>query len=189
MHKFDVKNRNKLDNPKRREMLPPEETLIRLGLHKGDVLADIGCGIGYFTIPAAEIVGEDGKVFAMDISQEMLGEVEIKVKDNNISNVKTILTKGNDFKLENDKITIAFISTVLHEIEDKEKFLIGVKRLLSSNGRIAIVEWEKVRGEFGPPSEERLDKIDLKEMLDKLGFSNISTISIGENFYGLIAQK
>lgn len=189
MHKFDVKNRNKLDNPKRREMLPPEETLIRLGLHKGDVMADIGCGIGYFTIPAAEIVGKDGQVFAMDISPEMLSEVEIKVKDNNISNVKTILTGENDFKLEADKITIAFISTVLHEIEDKEKFLIGIKKLLLSKGRIAIVEWEKVRGEFGPPSEERLDKTDLEKILRKLGFSNISTISIGENFYGLIVQK
>lgn len=189
MHKFDVKSRNKLDNPKRREMLPPEETLIRLGLHENDVMADIGCGIGYFTIPAAKIVGENGEVFAMDISPEMLGEVEIKVKDNNISNVKTILTEENDFKLENDKITVAFISTVLHEIEDKEKFLVGIKKLLSSKGRIAIVEWEKVKGEFGPPTEERLDKKDLKEILDKLGFSNISTISIGENFYGLIAQN
>ena len=73
-HKFDAKNRHKLDNPKRREMLPPEKTLIRLGLKQGDIVADIGCGIGYFTIPAANIVGDSGKVFAMDISPEMLEE-------------------------------------------------------------------------------------------------------------------
>lgn len=188
-HKFDVKNKHKLDNAKRRELLPPEKTLVSLGLHEGDIMADIGCGIGYFTIPASKIVGDSGKIFAMDILPEMLQEVEIKVKENNISNIKTILTEENDLKLEDGKITVAFISNVLHEAEDKEKFLSEIKRIISSKGRIAIIEWQKINSEFGPPIEHRLDKIDLIKMLDALGFSNISTIDIGENFYGLIAQK
>lgn len=188
-HKFDVKNKYKLDNAKRRELLPPEQTLIRIGLHEGDTMADIGCGIGYFTIPASKIVGNSGKIFAMDILPEMLEEVDIKVKENNISNIKTILTEENDLKLEDGKITVAFISNVLHEAEDKEKFLSEIKRSISSKGRIAIVEWQKINSEFGPPIEHRLDKIDLIETLDTLRFSNISAIDIGENFYGLIAQK
>jgi ubiquinone/menaquinone biosynthesis C-methylase UbiE len=188
-HKFDVKNKHKLDNAKRREMLPPEKTLISLGLHEGDIMADIGCGIGYFTIPASKIVEDGGKIFAMDILSEMLEEVEIKVKENNISNIETVLTKENDLKLEEGKISFAFISNVLHEAEDKEKFLREIKRSISSKGRIAIVEWQKINSEFGPPIEHRLDRIDLIKMLDILGFSNISTINIGENFYGLTAQK
>ena len=59
-HKFDAKNKHKLDNEKRRELLPPDETLIKLGLHEGDIMADIGCGIGYFTIPASKIAGDSG---------------------------------------------------------------------------------------------------------------------------------
>ncbi len=51
------------------------------------------------------------------------------------------------------------------------------------------MEWEKIHSEFGPPVDHRLDKTDLIEMLDKLGFSNILAISIGENFYGIIARK
>ena len=121
-HKFDAKNKHKLDNEKRRELLPPEETLIKLGLHKGDIIADIGCGIGYFTIPASKIVGESGKVFAMDILPEMLQDVGEKIKDNNISNIEIILTEENDLKLEDNKITIAFISTVLHEADEKKTF-------------------------------------------------------------------
>ena len=80
-HKFDAKNKHKLDNEKRRELLPPEQTLINLGLHEGDVMADIGCGIGYFTIPASKIVGDSGKIFAMDILPEMLQDVGIKIKE------------------------------------------------------------------------------------------------------------
>lgn len=188
-HKFDVKNKHKLDNAKRRELLPPEKTLVSLGLHEGDVMADIGCGIGYFTISASKIVGDSGKIFAIDILPEMLQEVEIKVKENNISNIKTILTEENDLKLREGTITIAFISNVLHEAENKEEFISEIKRSLSFQGRIAIVEWQKINSEFGPPIEHRIDKLDLIKTLDELGFSNISTMDIGENFYGLIAQK
>lgn len=188
-HKFDAKNKHKLDNEKRRELLPPEETLIKLGLHEGDVMADIGCGIGYFTIPASKIAGDSGNIFAMDISPEMLQDVGIKIKSNNISNIEIILTEENDLKLEDNKITFAFISTVLHEADEIENFLNEIKRIISPKGRIAIVEWQKINSEFGPPIDHRLDKMDLTNLLDSLGFSNISTIDIGENFYGLIAEK
>lgn len=187
-HKFDAKNKHKLDNEKRRELLPPEQTLIDLGLHEGDIMGDIGCGIGYFSIPASNIVGKTGKIFAMDILPEMLQDVEIKIKENNISNVEIILTDENDLKLEDNKVTFAFISLVLHEADEKENFLNEVKKIIAPNGKIAIVEWEKVDSEFGPPIEHRLDRIYLAKMLDSLGFSNISIIDIGKNFYGIIAE-
>jgi len=188
-HKFDAKNKHKLDNEKRRELLPPDETLIKLGLHEGDVMADIGCGIGYFTIPASKIAGDSGNIFALDISPEMLQDVGIKIKNNNISNIEIILTEENDLKLEDNKITFAFISTVLHEAHEKENFLNEIKRIISPKGRIAIVEWQKINSDFGPPIDHRLDKMDLIKVLDTVGFSNISTIDIGENFYGIIAEK
>lgn len=188
-HKFDTKKKHKLDNEKRRELLPPEQTLINLLLQKGDIMADIGCGIGYFTISASKIVGESGKIFAMDISPEMLQDVGIKINENSISNVEPILTEENNLKLKDNEVTFAFISFVLHEADEKENFLSEIKRIISPEGKIAIVEWEKISSELGPPIEHRLDRIYLTKMLDSLGFSNISTIDIGENFYGIIAQK
>ncbi|EKQ56171.1 MULTISPECIES: class I SAM-dependent methyltransferase [unclassified Clostridium] len=188
-HKFDAKNKHKLDNEQRRKLLPPKQTLINLGLQKGDMMADIGCGIGYFTIPASKIVGDSGKIIAMDISPEMLQDVQMKINENNISNIEIILTEENNLKLEDNKATFAFISLVLHEANDKENFLSEVKRIIAPGGKIAIVEWEKITGEFGPPIDHRLDRIYLTKMLDSLGFSDISTIDIGEDFYGIIAHK
>ncbi len=188
-HKFDVKNKHKLDSEKRRDLLPPKQTLINLHLQEGDIMADIGCSIGYFTIPASKIVGENGKIFAMDILPEMLKDVEIKISQNNISNVETVLTEENNLKLTDNKVTFAFISLVLHEADEKENFLSEVKRIITPNGKIAIVEWEKINSEFGPPIDHRLDRIYLAKMLDFLGFSNISIIDIGDNFYGIIAQN
>jgi len=189
IHKFDVKNKHKLDSEQRRELLPPEKTLLSLGLQSGDIMADIGCGIGYFSIPASKILGTSGKVFALDISQEMLKEVEKKIIELNISNIKTILTDGDKLELKNFGINFAFVSHVIHEIEGKEKFLEEIKSILVDKGRIAIVEWQKINAEFGPPKEHRIDKADLIQILKDLDFHNISDIDIGENFYGITAEK
>jgi len=70
-HKFDVKSFAKLDNPERRKSLPADAILHKFDLEDGDVVADVGCGIGYFTFPASSVVGLTGKVLAMDISDEM----------------------------------------------------------------------------------------------------------------------
>ena len=70
MHKFNIKNLEKLDNPKRRKSIPPEETLRKFQIKNKGTLLDIGCGIGYFTIPAANILNQ-GKVIGLDIMQEI----------------------------------------------------------------------------------------------------------------------
>lgn len=82
-HKFDVQNKCKLDNPKRREMLPIEKVLAEIGLKEDDILADIGCGIGYFSIPAAQLIGSKGKVYALDVKYEMIEDVGKRAKENN----------------------------------------------------------------------------------------------------------
>lgn len=70
MHKFDIKNMNKLDSLERRQDMPPYETLEKFGLSNHGIFLDIGCGIGYFTIPAAEIL-KHGKAIGIDIMDEI----------------------------------------------------------------------------------------------------------------------
>jgi ubiquinone/menaquinone biosynthesis C-methylase UbiE len=186
-HKFDEKSKHKLDNPQRRELLPPERTLLMLGLKKGDIMGDIGCGIGYFTIPAAEIVGESGKVYAVDVSEYMLQDVGNKVEEGGLTNVEIMLTDGSMPGLEHAGVTFAFTSNVLHEIEDAAGFISDIKGLLAEGGRLAVVEWEKIDSDFGPPKDHRLGREDLAKLMVEAGFMNISLVDLGENFYGMIA--
>lgn len=78
-HKFDVNNKNKLDNPRRREMLPVNKILDEIGLKAEDNLADIGCGIGYFSFPAADVIGSNGLVYALDVKEEMIEELDKRI--------------------------------------------------------------------------------------------------------------
>lgn len=188
-HKFDVNRKEKLNNPWRRENLPPKETLLKMNLAEGDIMADIGCGIGYFTFPAAEIVGPKGKVYALDISSEMLSEVKQKAERQNLPHVETVKTEEQNLKLTNEQVSYAFLCNVLHEISDLPGFLQEVLRIIKPGGKLAIIEWEKKQSPFGPPVEHRLDKRDLEELMHELGFKNIRRPKIGEEFYAFVAEK
>ncbi len=98
-HKFKVINKSKLDSPKRREVLPAKEILKTVGIKEADVVADIGCGIGFFTFPLSEAVGEEGIVYALDIEKEMLDDVEAGMLERNIKNVRPVCDTGVPFDI------------------------------------------------------------------------------------------
>ena len=107
-HEFDINNKKKLDSPKRREMLPTRTVLNKIGLNEGARLADIGCGIGYFSIPAADVIGPQGIVFALDVSKEMIEELDKKIEENDIENIRTVITDKYNFKLKDNSVSYAF---------------------------------------------------------------------------------
>ncbi|KAB2954259.1 methyltransferase domain-containing protein [Heliorestis acidaminivorans] len=189
-HKFSPINKSKLDNPWRREVLPSTSTLEKLGLTTNDTMADIGCGIGYFTIPAGQLVKQkNNKVYGLDILQEMLDEVEQKAKEVELANLITIKTEEYDLKLPNQSVTFALMVNVLHEVQDKNRMLQEVSRILQSAGKIAIIEFEAKEMEVGPPVHHRISKAETKDLLQKAGFDIIIEESFADVFYGLTALK
>lgn len=189
MHKFDIKNISKLDNEWRREVLPPLNVLEALGLRQNDTFADFGCGIGYFTIPAAELVSKTNKVYALDISEEMLIEVERRAQISDVKNVIAIQNGEYDFKLPDATITFGLLANVIHEIENKERVLWEISRILKPSGRLAIVEWEKAVTENGPSIEQRIGREELKQLLDATSFEIVDEKDFNGVFYGLTAVK
>lgn len=188
-HKFDKSNRHKLDNEKRRKDMPPVKTLEMLGFSSGVDMADIGCGIGYFTIPAAEIAGPSSKIYALDISIEMLDEVEKRALETGVSNIRNIMVDEYDLKLSDQSVGFAILSNVLHEIEDKNRYLSEIYRILQTGGTLAIVEWKKIKGEAGPPIEHRISFEEVSELLSEIGFKNIGKHDIGQDYYGITGMK
>ena len=157
-HKFKVINKSKLDSPKRREVLPIQAILNTIGIERSKVVADIGCGIGYFTFPLAEAVGNEGVVYALDIEPEMLEDIKNKIVKNDIKNIVPVITKEHELMLEDSSVGTAFLCTVMHEVKRREKFLKETNRILCLEGNIIIIEWIKKDGDYGPPIDHRLDK-------------------------------
>lgn len=187
--KITEKNMNKLDNEQRRKLLPAKDIIEKFNLQEGEVFADFGCGVGYFTIPAAEIVGESGNVFALDISDSMLEETIKRAKANNISNISTYKIQNNIIPLEKNSIDASLLAFVLHEITEHKKLLSEIHKVLKPYGKIIIIEWDKIVYPVGPPIENRIDKLSVINLLKETNFINTEEIQIRENYYSLLAQK
>jgi len=188
-HKFEAKDKNKLDTEWRRQNLPPLPTLEKFGLKAADTFADIGCGIGYFTVPAAQFVDGQNKVYALDTSDEMLAEVEKRAKEAGVQNIVSVLTSEYDFNLPDKSVTFALMVNVLHEIEDKARFIREINRILTLNGKIAIIEWNKENADMGPPAEHRIGQDEAASLLNSLGFETGEPMEFAGKFYGLVAVK
>ena len=186
VHKFDAKKAGILDSPDRTQFLNPESILDKLRLTGEMVLADLGCGTGFFSIPASRRVN---KVFSLDIQQEMLDILKDKIKKENITNIETILSEESSIPLHDNSVDVLLMSNVFHELEDRKSLLREAKRVLTNAGRLVIIDWKKIVMDFGPPFEERLNEKEVFEICHENGFTFLEQSSAGPYNYLLVFGK
>ncbi len=185
-HKFDVKNVEILESPERLQFLNLDAILDKVGLSKNMILADLGCGTGYFTIPASSRVK---KVFALDVQQGMLDILRDKIEKQTIGNIEAILSEESHIPLPDSSVNALLMGNVFHELEDINAILNEVKRILSSNGKLVIVDWKKIEMEFGPPVEERLTAEEVISICKDNGFDILEQSDAGLYNYLLVFGK
>ncbi len=132
-----------LEGPQRVASQKIDEVLSKLSLKPGMVVADIGAGSGLFSRPLSKAVAPAGKVYAVDIQQDLLDYIDKRDKEENIRNIQTVLGEFNDPKLPARDVDLAFINDVLHHIQNRAVYLKALGTYVKPNGRIAIIEMNK----------------------------------------------
>ena len=123
----------------------PDEVLDALALKPGHCVADIGSGGGYFSLRFARIVGEHGKVYAVDTNQEFLDFIKQNAEDTGLKNVIPVLAQDAMPDLPAHGIDLVFMRNVTHHIPDRTAYFKNLQNFLTSRGRIAIIEYKKGR--------------------------------------------
>lgn len=181
--KFDPRMKDRLLSEDREARLQPKTLLRGLGLRSGDSLADIGCGPGFFTIPAAEIVGPEGQVVAADIQGEMLTSVRVRAAEQGLHNVRLVKTSETDVPLRAGQFDVVLSAFVLHEVPRHATFLRKMALLLKPKGRLAVLEWQKKPTEIGPPVEDRIAPDELIADAQAAGLRVHKRSDLGEDQY------
>jgi ubiquinone/menaquinone biosynthesis C-methylase UbiE len=112
-----------------------------LKIKPGQTVCDMGCGNGFYTIRMARMVGERGRVLAVDIQPEMLSLLDKQVKGKKIKNVEPVLSSPIDPNLPEGKVDLILIVDVYHEFNYPEHMLKAMRKSLAPGGRIALAEF------------------------------------------------
>jgi len=135
-----------------------EEVLAEIGIKKSQTVLDFGCGSGLYAIPAAQLVGEEGKVYALDKNEEALKAVLENAKKSGLRNVKTIYSDTLKTGLDDEAVDVVLLYDVVHLIEDRTTLFSEIRRILKSEGVVSIY-----------PMHVKMDEI--KEQMQESGFS------------------
>lgn len=114
----------------------PGKELNKLNIGEGQKILDYGCGIGSYTFPAANLVGEKGKIYALDKQPSVIKTIEEKAKKERFSNIDAILSDGNT-RLPDESVDVILLYGVLPEIKDRESLLRELYRVLKPNGYLS----------------------------------------------------
>ena len=159
-----------LEDPKRDAYQKPQEVLTALNFQPGEVIADIGAGSGYFTFRIAHHVGAKGKVFAVDVSPDMVRHVNRRIRDLKTTNVVSILADADDPLLAERSINRFFLCDVWHHVENPTKYLAMMKKMLKPGGEIIMIDFHKKELPFGPPLQMKIAREDLIKQMESNGF-------------------
>ncbi|NMX22174.1 hypothetical protein C5S30_07115 [ANME-1 cluster archaeon GoMg4] len=131
------------DNPLLPIFRNPDKLLKAAGLKRGQKVLEVGCGPGFFTIPAAKIVGEEGVVYAVDVHPLAIERVKEKIEREGIKNVTPILANASNTGLPDRSIDLAFIFGLQYIAGGIEDVISGIHRILKPGG---VLSFEKTRG-------------------------------------------
>ena len=158
--------------------------LKKVGLKSGQTVLDFGCRVGHYTIPAANVVGNNGIVYAVDKEQQALNELEQKAVYLNLKNIRTINSSGRvQIDLENNSIDVVLFYDVLHyhEKKDREKLYTEAYRILKQDGLLSV--YPKHTLEDNPIME--FQNLSLGEIKQEIQNSNFV---FGKKHCGLISH-
>lgn len=128
------------ETPGRDQRLHINQVMDVLGITPGKDVADIGAGSGWFTVRAAQRVGNSGKVYAVDINPDAIDYINDRLKKDHVTNVKTIVSEPDNPKLPRNSVDAVLMMKTYHEVEDPVALLRNLKPALKPGARVGIID-------------------------------------------------
>ena len=176
----------RMDESKRRQMMNPEAILTDIGLKPGCTFVDVGCGDGFFALPAAHIVGSEGRVYGVDINSERINELRKKAASEGLTNVELKAGKAEETIFCQECADIVFFGNVLHDFQDPVKVLNNARKMIKGTGKLIDLDWKKIATTYGPPLSIRFDEATATRLIESCGFKMEAIKDSGPHHYLII---
>lgn len=176
-----------------KDILDSKKVLNAIGLKEGDIFLDAGSGDGYMSLAASKIVGNEGKVYAVDIWEESMDILKKEIQNNKINNIEPIIADiSRKIPIKDGTVDICYMANVLHGFvanNNLDKLMSEIRRILRPEGIFAVVEFKKIENTPGPPMKVKINPKKVREIVENyhLTFKNVE--EVGKYHYAVITVK
>jgi ubiquinone/menaquinone biosynthesis C-methylase UbiE len=174
------------------DLIDPKVLWKEIDLAPGLTLLDLGCGAGNYSLAAAEIVGMNGTVHAIDLWEEGIADLKARARQKGQPNLQAQVAPAGEIPLKDHTVDIGFMATVLHDLVEAGTHIAALAemtRLIKPQGKLAIVEFEKIDGPPGPPKHIRLDAAQVENLVSPYGFKRQKVKKVGDYNYLITFTK
>ena len=167
----------------------PETALDKIGVKPGMMIADVGAGVGYFSVRLAKRVAPTGRVLAVDVQPEMLTILKDRAAKANVTNIQPILGSESDPHLQPSSCDLILMVDVYHELSQPQRMLQKLKQALKSDGRLVLLEYRKEDPHIPIRSEHKMSVQEAKAEVEAEGFKLDQTLNDLPRQHILIFRK
>jgi ubiquinone/menaquinone biosynthesis C-methylase UbiE len=167
----------------------PRSNVLQMGLREGMKVGDFGAGSGHFSIAASAVVGQDGRVYAIDVQEEVLKHLHDSAQRAGRRNIETIW--GNievlgGTKLREQSLDAVILSNTLFQLEDKDVAIKEIMRVLKHGGKLLVVDWAGAYGGMGPTPHHVVTEHQAEELFITGGFYKVKDFRAGPHHYAIL---
>lgn len=173
----------------------PRHTVLQLGLSPGMRVADLGSGAGHYAAAAAGAVGEGGKVYAVDIQEDVLhhakrehGTLHHHHRQGIVESVWGDIERLAGTNLREKSIDAVILANVLFQIHHREGLVSEIKRIIKQGGKLLVVDWAGSYGGMGPSTHQVVTEHEAEALFIKSGFHKVKSFRSGPHHYGIVFE-
>lgn len=161
----------------------PVKILESSGLKPSMTFIDLGSNEGFFTLPAAKIVGPKGQIYAVDVDKQAIETLNQKLTNLGTSNFGTVSGRAEDTVFGKGIADFVFLGTVLHDFADPLQVLKNAKTMLKPSGKLVNLDWRKKATVMGPPLDIRFSKAKSRALIEEAGMRVTSVKNYDDSYY------
>jgi ubiquinone/menaquinone biosynthesis C-methylase UbiE len=166
----------------------PRENIMHAALRPGMKVGDFGAGSGHYTRSAAAIVGREGKVYAVDIQEDILRHVSRNAEHHRgaIEYVWGNIERRGGTKLRDAALDAVILANTLFQIGDREGLVGEIRRVLKPGGTLLVIDWAGSYGGMGPAPEHVVTEHAAEQFFIDAGFHKEKAFRAGPHHYGVV---
>jgi len=170
----------------------PRENVLQLGLREGARVGDFGAGSGHYTRALAPIVGPSGKVYAIDVQEDVLKHLRINSHEHHLISIETVwgdIEHPGGTHLRDGSLDAVVLANTFFQIEHHAGLVGEMKRVLKPDGKLLVVDWAGSFGGMGPAAEKVVSEHSAEEFFATNGFHKVKSFKAGAHHYGIIFNR